>query len=475
MMQLAAAWMAALRRGGVSVAPAQSIDAMQAIACLLREDARILGDKRRFLGALAGVIVRTQGEREAYWRVSEAFWSGQRPPANLWERLRARGVVDGELALIRALLGDVALSTSADRLSDLDALLWQAGLRNLEALGLARPGAAGEWPKPGEWPNDQMGLLLARAEEDVGISRHREALGALRRAISESLGEDRAERIVAWLGQELESAVSAWRTAMLTLAESGETASKAGAADDGFYDDGAFQDRESVRGSLVALAQRMSGARRSRRRAKGRDRLHLRRTMRASLSTGGVPLRWMGSSRQRQEPELVVVCDVSQSVREVAELFLSIVLAASDCFTNLRVFAFVDRLVEVDVRKISHTDFSRRLHELSGLNAGAVSHYARALGDLEARLDEAGTARRTLLVLGDGRDSSGTLARQPEHGGPAVMGRIRNRFQRVLWLCPEGPALWGRGDSQMLRYREHLDALLIVRNAAELAVAVRAL
>ena len=83
---------------------------------------------------------------------------------------------------------------------------------------------------------------------------------------------------------------------------------------------------------------------------KGRKRhahVDVRRTMRASLETGGVPITLKYRPQRPRRPEIFVLCDVSTSVTSASTFFLSVLHALHDAFRKLRSFVFIERISEV--------------------------------------------------------------------------------------------------------------------------------
>jgi hypothetical protein len=78
-----------------------------------------------------------------------------------------------------------------------------------------------------------------------------------------------------------------------------------------------------------------------------RGPLDFRRTVRASISTGGVPLTTHHKPKRPHRTELVVLCDVSGSVANFAQFTLMLVFALRDQFSKVRAFTFVDHVHEV--------------------------------------------------------------------------------------------------------------------------------
>ncbi|MFL6002513.1 MAG: VWA domain-containing protein, partial [Nocardioides sp.] len=78
-------------------------------------------------------------------------------------------------------------------------------------------------------------------------------------------------------------------------------------------------DLEEMRREIYPLARRLATRLTKERHARGRGPLDFRRTVRASISTGGVPLITHHRPRRPHRTELVVLCDVSGSVANFAQ------------------------------------------------------------------------------------------------------------------------------------------------------------
>ncbi len=102
-----------------------------------------------------------------------------------------------------------------------------------------------------------------------------------------------------------------------------------------------------LRRTVQPLARKLATRLSARRRRAARGSIDLRRTLRGSLSTGGVPMRPVLRRRRPARPELVLLCDVSGSVSGFSDFTMLLVQALNDQFSKVRVFAFVNRLDEV--------------------------------------------------------------------------------------------------------------------------------
>jgi hypothetical protein len=58
------------------------------------------------------------------------------------------------------------------------------------------------------------------------------------------------------------------------------------------------------------------------------------------------------------------------------------------------------------------------------------------------------TKKTTLIIVGDGRSNY-------MHPEDAILGKMRERCRRVIWLNPEPEQIWGTGDSEIKAYMHH--------------------
>jgi len=190
---------------------------------------------------------------------------------------------------------------------------------------------------------------------------------------------------------------------------------------------------------------------------RGRHRgqaVDVRRTMRASLETGGVPLRLRYRPKRPRRPEIYVLCDVSTSVTSASVFFLSVLHALHDSFRKLRSFVFIERISEVTEVFEHERDFrviAQRISSEGGVaDVSGYTDYGRVwlefLGEISDELDP----RSTVIVLGDAR----TNGREPH---AEVFARVAERAGRLFWLNPEPRLYWNYGDSVMAAYEPYCD------------------
>jgi hypothetical protein len=181
----------------------------------------------------------------------------------------------------------------------------------------------------------------------------------------------------------------------------------------------------------------------------------VRRTMRASLQTGGVPVVLKYRPKRPRRPEIYVLCDVSTSVTSASVFFLSVLHALHDSFRKMRSFVFIERVSEVTDVFEHERDFkviSEKITKDAGVaDISGYTDYGRVFSELIDLLDDDLHPRATLIVLGDAR----TNGRDPRAD---LFGEIAARAGRTFWLNPEPRLYWNYGDSVIAAYESHCQA-----------------
>lgn len=224
-----------------------------------------------------------------------------------------------------------------------------------------------------------------------------------------------------------------------------------------------------LRRTVQPLARKLATRLAARRRRAARGSIDLRRTLRGSLSTGGVPMRPVLRRRRPARPELVLLCDVSGSVSGFSDFTMLLVQALHDQFSKVRVFAFVNRIDEVTGLLVHGAadpeGLGARIRAEATLTGWhGSSDYGVALGEFAERYGAAVGPRTTVFVLGDARTN------MSDPNLPAVR-QITERARRVYWLNPEALPQWGTGDSAALDYADVVE-MHECRNVRQLSALV---
>jgi uncharacterized protein len=214
------------------------------------------------------------------------------------------------------------------------------------------------------------------------------------------------------------------------------------------------QDLAAVHRAVAQLKRRLATLGHEQRGRRRGAIVDVRRTMRASLETGGVPLRLKHRPRRPRRPEIYVLCDVSTSVTSASVFFLSVLHALHDSFRKLRSFVFIERISEVSDVFERERDF-RRISERVSREGGVAdvsgyTDYGRVWLEFEAEISEDLDPRSTVIVLGDAR----TNGREPH---AETFARVAESSGRTFWLNPEPRLYWNYGDSVMAAYDRYCD------------------
>ena len=448
----------ALRGQGIAVGPSETVDAGQVMSVLG------LGDREALREGFACAVLRRPEHRPTYDALFDLWWpaalggrtvvedddDATAPPSldpqdveamrTMLEQLLVDNPDIGDLderlvAMIAAIVEAHGRYTSSrgPSYSSYQALK-AMGLDQLEGRLLAGLLAGyGDDPSPSQ---EQIAKSLA-AQKIAQLRRMVE--GETKRRTAEQLGREHVQMYgIPQLAENVEF-----------LRASGEQLR---------------QMRRVVAPLARTLATRLA-AKRRRHRAGAID---LRKTLRKSMSTGGVPIDVVLRKPRPARPELVVLCDVSGSVAGFSHFTLLLVHALRQQFSRVRVFAFIDTTDEVTHLFGPDADLAvaiqRITREAGVYTRDGHSDYGNAFVSFIENFPNVLSPRSSLLVLGDGR----TNYRSP---AADVLAHMVTASRHAHWLNPEPKHLWGSGDSAVPRY-EDVITMHECRSAKQLAAVI---
>jgi uncharacterized protein with von Willebrand factor type A (vWA) domain len=225
------------------------------------------------------------------------------------------------------------------------------------------------------------------------------------------------------------------------------------------------QDMERLRKEVQRLAAALRTRIALRQKRSKTGQLDAKATLRSNLKHGSVPIEIKHRERSLK-PRLVVICDISTSMRFCSELMLSLLYALQDQISKTHSFAFIDHLEYIspdfegqDSRKAVHKVLERMPSGYYNTDLGySLENFSRRYLDT---ID----SRTTFLIVGDGRNN---------YNNPRIdlFRTLARRSRRTIWFNPEGANLWGIGDSDMLEYKRECDVVLRAATLAQLTAAV---
>ncbi|WP_399893614.1 VWA domain-containing protein [Streptomyces sp. BBFR51] len=414
---------AALRAHGVRIGTGESVDAARAVEALGLADRELLRE------GLAATLLHSAGQRQVFDPVFDLYFprgvGGPEPGAADREELRDRlaaALADDDRTLLARLAGE-AVDGFGSYGSSAGSDGWSAHqtldrLRPQTLMARVRDGVRARGGAPGFTDRLLEDEIRGRIE-----AFRRMVAAEARRRVAERRGRDEvARRAVAPTPDRVDFLL----------------AGKAQLAE--------------LRRTVQPLARKLATRLAARRRRASRGSIDLRRTLRGSLSTGGVPMKPVLRRRRPVRPELVLLCDVSGSVAGFSDFTMLLVQALHEQFTKVRVFAFVNRIDEVSGLLVHGAADPEGLGTRIGAEARLTgwhgsSDYGVALGEFAERYGDAVGPRTTVFVLGDAR----TNMSDPNL---AALRQIAGRSRRVYWLNPEQRSRWGTGDSAAPVYAE---------------------
>ncbi|MEU2734223.1 VWA domain-containing protein [Streptomyces sp. NPDC007095] len=432
----------ALRAHGVRIGTGETVDAAQAMAALGLADRELLRE------GLAATLLHGTGQRRVFDPVFDLYFprlvgapmpEGQESDAPAADREELRDRLAAALAAgDRETLERLAIE-AVDGFGG-----WGSPLveRSRDLGGGSSPGSDG-WSSYQTLDRLRPQTLMARVRDSVR-ARQDGAAGFTDRLLEDEIRR-RIEMFRALVATEARRRV-AERRGRDELARRA-VAPTADRVDFLF----AGRDRlAELRRTVQPLARKLATRLAARRRRAARGTIDLRRTLRGSLSTGGVPMRPVLRRRRPVRPELVLLCDVSGSVAGFSDFTMLLVQALHDQFSKVRVFAFVNRIDEVTGLLVHGAadpeGLGARIRSEATLTGWhGSSDYGVAFGEFAERYVEAVGPRTTVFVLGDARTNMG------DPNLPAVR-RFSERARRVYWLNPEPLSQWGTGDSAAPEY-----------------------
>ncbi len=223
------------------------------------------------------------------------------------------------------------------------------------------------------------------------------------------------------------------------------------------------QEVELAQRAVKALAEKLKARLVRRQRSRKRGQLNPRRTLRKNLTAGGVPMVPQFRARRPQRPDVIVLCDVSDSVRNASRLMLLFTWSLQSLFTRVRSFIFVSELGEVTKHFKDSTPEDALEAALGGdvISLSSNSNYGHALATFAKSYLGAVSRKTTVFVIGDGRNN---------FNAPNVwaLEDVKRKARRVVWICTEPQSNWGFGDSEMRTYAKAVSQVVTVLSLGDL-------
>lgn len=444
----------AARGAGVHVSPAESIDAMRAVAQVGLTDRAILRD------ALLLTLAKSQDEKLALGDCFDLFFSQPEPrqdqPESNSDDVSQDADQQADQSPSSGSMSEPGEGQPPESLGPLAQMLLSQDRNAIQAAIASASGAAS---LSDIRYSTQRGIFSSRILDAMGLQRLRDDLDALT-ATNPSLAE------------RLRAALDALREAVRDTVSQG-LALYAREEAENLRNDilrnaplARIERRQvaEMRALIRQIARRLRERYSKPRKRQRRGHLDVRRTLRRNAAWGGIPFLTAWKRKHRDRPKIVALCDVSGSVAQVSDFFLLLIHSLHEVVDDVRSFAFSSHLIEVSEILEKKSPEEAMAEIMSKVGFGS-SDYGSSLVDFEKDFMSALTPQTTVIVLGDAR--SNNLDPRAD-----ILRRVSERSKRLVWLNPEGRLAWGFGDSEMPRYATFCSVVRQCATAQQLERAV---
>lgn len=443
----------ALRAAGVRISLAESQDAM------FGTDAIGIQHQGYFRSAMKTTLVKEARDQQIFEYYFPLFFGHNQPPLqnipeNMsgedQEKLReAMQALAGKMEALRQLLQQLLQGQPFSQ-EQMDQMGRQSGLNNASEM-YQRPWFERRMNRQaGLQQLQQMIDQLLEQLEQMGMSQEAlEQLAQMMQQNAQGLAEQLSQYVGATLAEQMAAKEPDPRPDLLDV-----PFSRLGQ-----------EEIDQIRDEIRRLAARLRSRAALRQRKAKAGNPDPRKTMRANMRYFGVPMELRYRTRH-VKPCLVLICDVSTSVRYCAEFLLTLIYELQDQVARTNSFIFISDLVDISMEFKEYdpqeavgrvlernrpgyynTDLGNSLNTFADDHMGLIDH------------------RTTVIILGDGRNNFNNPRLD-------LIQTMQRRSRRLLWFSPEASGQWGTGDSDMLQYAPLTDGVFIVNSLRDLANAV---
>lgn len=408
----------ALRHAGLRISPAEAADAMEAVALVGYRPSQ------HFYQALESTLVKQAGDQPVFAQTFACFFHGESEQAEL------------------------TAETSPATESPLPEPLKETSLPSLvqlNVMGLEQQLAqtAAQMDFTAMEAITQQGLYSQRLLMNMGMGAVDDQILTLIEGTPAQ--QARARQMRQWRRQVRARAASLVRRQyQLHGAGKGRALREQALRDVPFRQ---LREYHQVRHLVQRLARRLASLHQRRVRRSRRGLLDARRTLASSVRHDGVPAQLHWRQRPRQKSRVVVICDVSGSVREAARFLLQFLYAMTDTLPQVRSFAFAAEFGEI-TSEFADLAPDQAVAQVLARWSGSGTDYGHMLETFWTQYGTQLDRHTTVIILGDARNNH-----LPD--GAAYLEKVSRRVKQVWWLNPQASGQWNSGDAVMSRYQPH--------------------
>ncbi len=467
LLELLNGFIVELRSAGLPVSLTENLDAVEAVKHIPIED------RETFKYALAGTLVKNHSHWRAFETVFEVYFSLRGAEYQLvdgeWEsddtatqeENQQEGQVQGQggsqEGLTQEQLAEMLFQALAKQDRNLMRTVARQSVQRFAGMEPGRP-VGGTYYLYRTLRNLNLEevldrLLTSSADNETDLD-----------FLEERLRKDEYEHRIEELKREIEAEIRRRLVADRGVEAMAKTLRKPLPEDVDFMH-ASREEMVALRRAIWPLTRKLA-VRLARKRRHGRKGpLDFRRTVRHSLSYGGVPAEPKFKYPKPSKPEIMVIADISGSVAAFARFTLHLVYALNNQFSKVRSFVFIDGLDEVTDFFENVDDITEAIHrvntEADVIWVDGHSDYGHAFEVFDERFAKDIGPKTTVIILGDARNNY--------HASQSwVIKNIEDKARKVFWLNPEPKSYWDTGDSIVGEYSDFCNGTFEVRNLKQL-------
>jgi len=467
LLELLNGFIVELRSAGLPVSLTENLDAVEAVKHIPIED------RETFKYALAGTLVKNHSHWRAFETVFEVYFSlrgaeyelvdgeWESDDAATQEENQQEGQVQGQggsqEGLTQEQLAEMLFQALAKQDRNLMRTVARQSVQRFAGMEPGRP-VGGTYYLYRTLRNLNLEevldrLLTSSADTELDLD-----------FLEERIRKDEYEHRIEELKREIEAEIRRRLVADRGVEAMAKTLRKPLPEDVDFMH-ASREEMVALRRAIWPLTRKLA-VRLARKRRHGRKGpLDFRRTVRHSLSYGGVPAEPKFKYPKPSKPEIMVIADISGSVAAFARFTLHLVYALNNQFSKVRSFVFIDGLDEVTDFFENVDDITEAIHrvntEADVIWVDGHSDYGHAFEIFDERFAKDIGPKTTVIILGDARNNY--------HASQSwVIKNIEDKARKVFWLNPEPKSYWDTGDSIVGEYSDFCNGTFEVRNLKQL-------
>ena len=184
---------------------------------------------------------------------------------------------------------------------------------------------------------------------------------------------------------------------------------------------------------IVKMVKKLAFKKSSIKRTKKINKIDIPRTIHANVANDGIlfNLHWMRNKIDKTK--IIIICDVSYSVKIYSSFLLLIVYLLQKIVSNLDAYAFSDRLININNFLISASS-EEAMNNIMNSIAKNGTNYGQMFADFESKLPSL-TRNTKILILGDARNNGGDA-------NARILCEAQKKCKKIIWLNPEPENFW---------------------------------